>query len=279
MIWPIGSEPTQPFRVSGPASPARVPVIAHVPHGGTWIPSDVRANLVLDDDALAREIVRMTDWHTGSLFSCAAQLGGLVFENRLSRLVVDPERFTDDAEESMSRVGMGAVYLRTSDGADLRRDLRPEERERLLATYFWPYARALEQLVADLLDLFGRCLIVDGHSFSSAPLPYELIQDPDRPAICIGTDLVHTPARVGSAIEARCRQLGLSVERDRPFAGTYVPLRFYRTDPRVASVMVEVRRDLYCDAETGRQTPAFEAVRRDVRSIVEAALAAWDETP
>jgi len=41
-------------------------------------------------------------------------------EFSVSRLVVDPERLPDDASESMSAKGMGAVYTRTSDGAPLR---------------------------------------------------------------------------------------------------------------------------------------------------------------
>jgi N-formylglutamate amidohydrolase len=130
-----------PFTLTGLASSAQVPLIAHVPHGGIRIPRDVRERLALDDGALEREIVRMTDWHTGALFACAAQLGGVVFENCLSRLVVDPERFPDDDQELMARVGLGAVYLRTCDGAELRRGLTKEERQDLLTRFFWLHQR------------------------------------------------------------------------------------------------------------------------------------------
>jgi hypothetical protein len=39
----------------------------------------------------------------------------------------------------------------------------------------------------------------------------------------------------------------------RPFAGTYVPLRYYRTDLRVESLMVEVRRDAYLGERADRR--------------------------
>ena len=71
---------------------------------------------MLDDPALEVELVRMTDWHTDRLFGWTADIGATRFVNGRSRLVVDPERFEDDALESMAQVGQGAVYTRTTDG-------------------------------------------------------------------------------------------------------------------------------------------------------------------
>jgi hypothetical protein len=94
----------------------------HVPHASTVIPPEVRGQLLLDDVELARELERMTDARTDELAAAAAALvvpRPWLFVNCLSRLVVDPERFPDEREE-MRRVGMGAVYHRTSAGLPLR---------------------------------------------------------------------------------------------------------------------------------------------------------------
>jgi N-formylglutamate deformylase len=48
----------------------------------------------------------------------------------VSRLVVDPERFTDDAREPMARKGMGVIYTRTASGEPLRRPPSDDERQR-----------------------------------------------------------------------------------------------------------------------------------------------------
>ena len=61
---------------------------------------------------------------------------------------------------------------------------------------------------------------------------------------------------------------GLRVRRDSPFEGALVPLDRYRTDLRVASVMVEVRRGLYCDETTGETIAAFEGVRAAIERAV-----------
>ena len=66
----------------------------------------------------------------------------------------------------MNRVGMGAVYTRTSTGARLRAD-DATHRARLIATYFEPYSRALADLVDDRLAATGRAVILDLHSFPS----------------------------------------------------------------------------------------------------------------
>jgi len=43
-----------------------------VPHSSTRIPANVRAGIVLDDDALAAELRRLTDAHTDRIALTAA---------------------------------------------------------------------------------------------------------------------------------------------------------------------------------------------------------------
>jgi len=229
----------------------------------------------LDREALRRELVRMTDWHTDELFGCVVGLGGVFFVNRLSRLVVDPERFRDDAREPMSACGMGAVYTRTSDGAPLRQGLTVAKRETLLSRYYDPCALAFERLVCRMLERYDKCLIVDGHSFPTSPLPYELDQSPNRPDICLGSDPFHTPEELLAVMGASARDLGLSTARNRPFAGAYVPSRFLNSDRRVASVMIEVRRGLYCDESTGRKSAAFEHTGQVLMGLLRTLAKLW----
>jgi hypothetical protein len=55
---------------------------------------------------------------------------------------------------------------------------------------------------------------------------------------------VHTPPWLTAAARARLSGIGAIAENE-PFAGTYVPLGRYGWDSRVASLMVELRRDTY----------------------------------
>jgi N-formylglutamate deformylase len=132
-----------------------------------------------------------------------------------------------------------------------------------------------------------------------------------RPAVCIGTDMtlppnapfahpgMHTPPwlreRAAEALgEMLSRWPGGAVPDpasaphepapegagkavagiafDRPFAGALVPLRYLGKDRRVHAVMIELRRDLYMDEETGGRLPGFAgcagAVQTALRRII-----------
>ncbi|MFC9503072.1 N-formylglutamate amidohydrolase [Streptomyces sp. NPDC057002] len=249
-----------------PAGDGRSPVILHVPHSAREIPDDVRAGIVLGDEELERELDHITDAHTAEIAGVAAGLAEVTpwrFVNRLSRLVVDPERFPDEREE-MRAVGMGAVYTRTTHGGVLRPgDIDPEP---LVERYFRPYARAMTQAVADRLAATGRAVIIDVHSYPSRRLPYELHGDGPRPAVCLGTDPFHTSPGLLDAAREAFGETGL----DSPFSGTYVPLEFYGKRPEVGALMVEIRRDTYMTEPGGPAGAGLERPARALARLVDA---------
>jgi N-formylglutamate amidohydrolase len=246
--------------------------VAHVPHAGTWIPDEVRSDLLLDDAALAHELLVMTDHHTDRLFGWLVGAGASALVNQWSRLVLDPERFEDPALESMERVGQGVVYTRTSDLRPLRA-VDPGPRAELVERLYRPWHRALSALVDEALERSGTCLVIDCHSFGTRPLPSEADQDPDRPDVCVGTDEFHTPPRLADDLVAALAAQGFRARRDRPFSGAMVPSGRYRSDRRVRSVMLEVRRAVYCDEATGILHPDWrETAGRLARACSSAGL-------
>lgn len=242
-------------------------VIIHVPHSSRAIPDDVRHDILLDDDALEHELDAMTDSFADVIAEQVADRLGLrpwIFVNDLSRLVVDPERFTDESEE-MNAVGMGAIYTRTATGAPLR-SADEHDNSSLLDDYFAPYAAGLTELVDQRLRETGEVTIIDLHSFPREALPYELHGSSPRPEICLGTDSFHTtPHLLETARQAFSE---FEVGRDSPFAGCYVPLAHYRKDERVQALMIELRRDLYMDEAFQLVDEALEPIVEAVRGLV-----------
>jgi N-formylglutamate deformylase len=225
------------------------PVLLHVPHGGTRVPDWVRSRLLLTDVELAAETEALTDHRTDLVALSAADLAAVrpfAIVNGISRFVVDPERFPDDREE-MAAVGMGAVYTHGTRGQRIRAD-DPAHAAALLDAFYRPWAAAVEAAVRGRLAATGQAVLLDVHSYPREPLPYELHADGARPAICLGTDAFHTPAWLVDAAREAFAPLGV-VGVDSPFAGTYVPLAHFNADSRVASLMLELRRDVVDDQE------------------------------
>lgn len=202
----------------------------------------------------------MTDAYTGQLFA-SIKNSGVLFVNKYSRLVMDPERFEDDSKEVMSERGMGAIYTKTSAGSPLRKPMTRADRDAIIKNYYKPYHERLTAEVGDLVKKFGECLIIDGHSFPSKPLPYELSRSSDRPDICIGTDAFHTPLSLRNLSVEYFKASGLSVSVNQPFSGSLVPMKFYKKTKKVRSIMIEVNRKLYMNETSGRKTARFNQTK------------------
>lgn len=243
-------------------------MIFHIPHASTEIPPEQISALLPDDAQLAAELLAMTDAFTDDLFSKCPVDGDAFIRFPISRLIVDPERFENEADEIMAKVGMGVIYEKTSDGRPLRPKPSAEERETLLEKYYRPHHEALSAAVARELTEHGESLIIDCHSFPSTPLRYELDQNPDRPDICVGADEFHTPELLVEMVTSFAIASGYTVDVNAPFAGTLVPVPFYRENGDVASIMIEVNRRLYMDEATGRKNRRFDDIQEFITQLV-----------
>ncbi|MEV0902078.1 N-formylglutamate amidohydrolase [Actinoplanes sp. NPDC049802] len=238
---------------------AASPVILHVPHSSRDL---VESGLY--PDIVVEELDHLTDAHTDLIAFRAAESAARrpwIFVNTLSRLVVDPERFTDD---EMLRAGMGPVYTHGYAGRRLRDD-DPSRDAALLHEHFHPYAEAMTGLVGDRLAATGHAVILDVHSYPTAALPYELHADGPRPPVCLGTHPLHTPDRLRDAAREAFGDTGLN----SPFAGCYVPLEHYDRNPAVSALMVEIRRDQYMIEPGGPPTAGIDRISRALATLVD----------
>lgn len=119
-------------------------VVLHVPHDSAMVPANLRSQFLLDDAELRRELDRMTDHRTLALSSDPSS-AAVIVRSTVSRLVIDVERFPNDADEPMAARGMGAVYAATFQMTPLRQRLADDERERLMQAYYHPHHAQLEE--------------------------------------------------------------------------------------------------------------------------------------
>lgn len=103
-------------------------MILHIPHSSTNT-----LNYTFDCD-VSTELELLTDHHTHELFQYD-DASRLVFP--VSRLICDVERFEEDDQEPMSKVGMGVCYEKTVAGDSLRQ-VTDAQRQGILETYYRP---------------------------------------------------------------------------------------------------------------------------------------------
>ena len=234
-------------------------LILNIPHASTWIPEDCFAKDSEEYRILKEDQINMTDWYTDELFCNGL---GIPVIAPISRMVCDTERFRTDADEPMSKIGMGVCYKTTSD---LKHKIRisTKHRDLVLRNYYDVHHKSLELAVDRALDSGGHVFIMDCHSFSSTPLPYEPDQKPNRPDICIGTDWYHTSGQVGEWACAFFRRRGYRVSMDRPYSGTIVPMKYFHKE-RILSLMVEVNRRLYLKEGTNEKNDYFPTLKKHI---------------
>ena len=239
-------------------------VILHIPHSSYHIPDFLREDILLNDEELQQNLYAFTDWNTQDLFSHKEFPCRIIAE--VSRLVCDVERFRSDEDESMAFRGLGAVYTKDA----FLRPLRPFDkvkRELMLKLYYDPHHKHLEDAVSEKIRKSGKCLIVDCHSFSGTPLPYEPEQEPNRPDFCIGTVSGHSEEHlVKTAVEV-LQSSGHSVTLNYPYSGSMIPLKFW-SDPRVQTVMIEVNRSLYQKEVAFLQHPNYGCIRKKIGHLL-----------
>mgnify|MGYP003880855991 CR=1 FL=1 len=189
--------------------------------------------------------------------------------NVLTRLDLKPDFFPEGSKELMSQVGMGVTYTRGSLRQPLREQPTQGKRQELLKRYYIPHHQKLTEAVEESLLANNHCLIIDGHSFPALPLPYELNQTAFRPDFCLGTDDFHTPEELVARVEKILESCGYSTAWDQPFSGTIVPMKHYRKDQRVQSLMIEINRWLYLGEDYSVDSERTKTLVNVLRRVAE----------
>jgi len=230
-------------------------VVVHVPHASLLIPEEYRKTMLLTEKDLDAELLTMTDAFCDELYFFVEAGSHIIAP--VSRLVCDMERFRDDKDEPCAKKGQGLMYTHTHDG----RQLRAYDnllRDKILKKFYDPHHARLTAAVDTALANYGKCLIIDGHSF----------YDADMPDFDIGTDDFHTPPALSDALCKKLDALGYSHIKNIPYSGTITPMKHYGKDKGVMSVMIETNRKLYQKTGEISKNTEFEKIREVCHGLI-----------
>ena len=212
-------------------------VIFHIPHASLSLPKELLGDVLVPYERVQREALETADLYCDALFDFPFGQK-IVFPH--SRLICDPERFPDDAQEPMAQKGQGLFYTRLTDGTRFRTS---EFRDTIKSSLYDSHHTELEAAVDCALQEFGECLIIDCHSFNPQALGFD--ESVFIPNVCLGTDDFHTPSDMLTKAIKAVTNVGESYCIDHPYSGTIVPMKHYKKDLRVHSIMIELSRGLY----------------------------------
>lgn len=238
----------------------RKPYLIHLPHCGTKIPDEYRADYYLDDEELERNVIQYADLHTDKLYAPLLERFDGV-KNDYSRLFFDPERFFDDQQELMARHGLGWFYERAIlDDVPLRHT----DSKEAVSHYYHRYHDELNRLTQGKIDQYGHCTIIDCHSFSNERYWFH-DKDLPLPDICIGYDEKYVDMELVEILKEAFSCYNVAI--NTPYSGSMMPTDFLHQDSNVKSVMIEINKKLYLDEEN-KLSGDYEAIYNTLEMVM-----------
>lgn len=267
-----------PFAVERPEK-LTSPVVFASPHSGRqYLYSFLNASR-LDE----KQIRRSEDAFIEELFAAAPQFGAPLLHAHFPRAYVDanreayeldPDMFCDPLPEwvntTSSRVvaGLGTVARIVAGGAEIyNQRLDIDEAMKRIEACHRPYHQALSKLIDQSMTTFGCCLIIDCHSMPS--LAVSGINGHTQADIVLGD--CHGSScspEVTSIAERTLRDLGLSVRRNKPYAGGYTTRHYAARESGVQTLQIEINRALYMNEIAIERHQGFERLSARLEVLI-----------
>ena len=222
----------------------KVPIIISVPHCGTEFPEELKGSYI---ESMAQH-PDDTDWFVHNLYDFASEYGITLIHARYSRWVIDLNR--DPESKPLYNDGRIITGLTPSTdffGNDIyvSEDKIPDQNEvnRRLETYYWPYYKKVEELLAERKAEFGKVLLWDAHSIrENVPT----IQKEAFPNMILGDNDEKTadPKIIETALSS-LRKGEYEISHNTPFKGGHITRYFGQPENNVHALQLEMNKILY----------------------------------
>lgn len=269
---------TTAIEIRQPAQPAG-PLVVASPHSGSHYAEGFLAQTRLS----AQELRRSEDCHVNQLFAAAPDLGAPMIVAHFPRAFVDVNRepyeldpkmyveaLPDYANPRSPRVaaGLGTIARVVGGGEEIYdRLLALAEAFRRLESCYFPYHRALAQLLDEARKRAGFSLLLDCHSMPSA----SALPDQEGRSADIVLGDCHGASAARALVElARdsLRGMGYRVALNLPYAGGFVTRHYGRPEASSHALQIEISRALYMDEKTFLPKPSMAKVSADMTRLL-----------
>ena len=245
-------------------------VLLSSPHSGTMLPNRVWETMFpemaqsLDD----------TDWHIPNLYQFYKELDIPFLQAVYHRWVADLNRNPDG--QQLYNDGRHITGL-VSDSDFLGNKIYKEggepdqtEVDRRKELYFYPYHKAIDQLMSIVREEFGYALLWDAHSIRR--LVPSIRQEP-FPDFIIGTNSGQScHPDIQEVVFQHLTRAGYEVQQNTIFKGGYITRGHGKPDQGLHTIQLEMCKNLYCEDDEitwsesrgGKMRKLFSAIFEDL---------------
>lgn len=249
------------------------PLIFCSPHSGRDYPDDLLDQCLTPISVLRRS----EDAFIDQLYADVPCFGSVFLKAMFPRALVDPNRARNELDPKMfedatlpdigpvtsrAAAGLGVIPRLGADGQALYGGrMAYETAQAMLRRFYDPYHQTLKALIKDTQDQFGEAIIIDCHSMPAASARgIDIVLGDRYGASCSRSLITH--------IEYQLRNLGLTVVRNRPYAGGYITENYGHPEQGVHAIQVEINRSLYMDEARVRPNSKLNSLRTIINTWV-----------
>ena len=269
------------FFEPAPETPAQ-PLLITSPHSGSHYPQDFLTASRLD----AHAIRQSEDMFVADLFAGVETLGASLLAARLPRAYLDLNRapfeleqelFEDDlpsqfnSKSLRARAGLGIVPRLVAENTPIYSGkLAFAEAEHRIEKFYTPFHTTLAGTLDALHRQFGAAILIDAHSMPSQAARQNDGR-PKQPHIDIVLGTRHgraCHATLTDIVENFLKARGLSVARNRPYAGGYITEHYGRPDAGRHAIQIEINRAIYMDERSYQRHDGFDRLSETMHKLV-----------
>jgi N-formylglutamate deformylase len=155
--------------------------------------------------------------------------------------------------------GLGTVARVVGDAQEIySQRISVDDALRRIEMLYKPYHRALRRLFARAHQAFGAAILVDCHSMPSAGSAKD---ERPRADVVLGDRYGTSCAgAVSETVESTLREFGLSVSRNKPYAGGFITEHYGNPAAGLHAIQLEINRALYMDERRFERNANFQSL-------------------
>lgn len=256
------------------------PLVLDSPHSGTEYPGDFGYSCAFDS------LRRAEDTHVERLYELAPELGCAWVEAHFPRSYLDANRGLDEidpllldqpwpgplSEGAKVRLGKGLVWRMTDEGEPIyQRQLSVAEVQRRIAQCWQPYHAAVAEAIAAARKRHGYVIHINCHSMPAVASRYATLYPGEAHADFVIGNRDNTTSHPGlvALMQQWLLARGYSVSVNHPYKGVELVRRYSDPAAQRHSIQLEINRKLYMDEQTLAPHAGFNALQRDLRSLMQ----------